>query len=130
MIDQQLLESAKIIRKAFLKSKTELGGYEKEVKGLVEFLKTKVESIKNLKKNIKKEIKSKEDIEAFSRKVVKEIEEIETEEKRIQKKIDKINLEMEQLSRDEGILYTTIKERYPELNMEEIISEIHQYLED
>ena len=130
MIDKQLLESAKIIRRTFLKSKVELSGYEKEVKELVTFLKQKVKSIEVLKKNIRKEIKSKQDIETFSRKVVQEIEEIELEEKRIEKKINKINLEMEQLARDEQILYQTIKERYPDLTLEQIISEIHQNLED
>lgn len=130
MIDEQLVQGAVIIRKTFLRLKKELNTYQKDVSDMVNFLKEKIKIIEQIKKNELKNLKSRDEVSEVTRKIVSEIEQIEIEEKRLQSKIKKINVEMEKLSKDEGILYNTIKGRYPELTDEEIIRQIHQRLEN
>lgn len=130
MIDEQLLQGAVIIRKTFLRLKRELNTYQGDVSHMVNFLQEKIKTIQAIKKDELKNLRSREEVAVVTKKIVDEIDQIELEEKKLQNKINKINVEMERLTKDEGILYNTIKERYPELSDEEIIKEIHQKLEN
>lgn len=130
MIDEQLLQGAVIIRKTFLKLRKELNVYQTDVAKMVKFLKEKIKIIEQIKKNELRNLKSRDEISVVTKKIIDEVDQIELEEKKLQTKINKINIEMEKLSKDEGILYNTIKERYSELTDEEIIKEIHQKLEN
>ncbi len=130
MIDTQLIESAQNIRKTFLKLGKELNNYQGDVKKLVEFLQEKLSYLEQYNNKNVKNIKNDDDISKVTKDILSQIEEIEVAEKRIQTKINKINKELEQLNKDEQILYQTIKERYPEMTDEQIIKEIHQNLEN
>ncbi len=130
MIDSQLIESAKNIRRNFLKLNRELDGYQKDVRELIEFLQSKIRYLEKDAKGKVKTIKDNDGIAQITKEIIGEIEEIELEEKKLHKKISKINEEMEKLSKDEEILYQTIKERYPQLTEKQIIEEIHKMLEN
>lgn len=126
MIDEQLLQGAIIIRRTFLRLTNELSHYQKDVKDLISFLQEKSKKILEIKENGLNRIKTHEEISVVTKKILDEIEQIETEEKRLHSKINRINIEMEKISEDEGVLYNTIKERYPELTDDDIIKEIRQ----
>ena len=129
MIDNQLLESAKYIRKEFLLLKTELNSYQDEVKGLGEFLLKKVEELTKYKDDVIQKIKTKDEIRIVTEHILKNIQEIEDEEKNINKIVDIINKKIDKLKNDELVLYNTIKDRYPKMTDDEIKKEIHSFIE-
>jgi chromosome segregation ATPase len=128
MIDLQLIESARQIRKKFLKLTKQLDSYRDEVKILINFLQEKMTFFEKYKDDKVKTIKDKTDIAEVTKEITSKIEEIEVEELKIQKKIQSINEELEKLRQDEEILYKTIKERYPDLSDDQIVKEIHSNL--
>jgi predicted Rossmann fold nucleotide-binding protein DprA/Smf involved in DNA uptake len=130
MIDQQLIDSAKYIRRDFLKLTRGLDKYQEEVKELANFLLSKVEEIKNYNDTIIKKIKNKDDISKVTQHLLSEIGEIENREKIISDVIEKINIELEKIKNDELVLYNTIKERYPDIEEKEILRQIHSQLDE
>jgi len=128
MIDNQLIESAKNIRKTFLRMTNQLSVYETEVKDLINFLQEKIQILQNYNNNDVRKMKTNEDLNKVTKSILKEIEEIEAAEQKLQNKIGKINKEIEKLSNEEVVLYKTIKERYPNLSDVEIKREIQQNL--
>ena len=130
MIDVQLIESARIIRKKFLKLTKEINLYQDEVKNLVVFLQEKMKALEEYRDKEVKKIKTKEDVPVVAKEILKEVEEIEVAELQLQKKLKKVNEEMEKLSKDEEILYQTLKNRYPELSDTELKNEIQKYLDN
>jgi chromosome segregation ATPase len=128
MIDNQLLESAKYIRKEFLILKSELDSYQDEVKGLGEFLLKKVEELTKYKDEVIQKIKTKDEIKVVTEHVLKNIQEIEDHEKTINRKVDIINKKIDKLKSDELTLYKTIKDRYPNMKDEEIKNEIQSVI--
>lgn len=130
MIDVQLIESARMIRKKFLKLTKEINLYQDEVKNLVNFLQEKMKALEEYRDKEVKKIKTKEDVPIVAKEILKEVEEIEVAELQLQKKLKKVNEEMEKLSKDEEILYQTLKNRYPELSDTELKNEIQKYLDN
>jgi chromosome segregation ATPase len=128
MIDNQLLESAKYIRKEFLLLKTELDSYQEEVKGLGEFLLRKVDELTKYKDDVVQKIKTKDEIKVVTEHILKNIQEIEDEEKNINRKVDIINKKIDKLKNEEIILYKTIKDRYPKMTDDEIKKEIYSFI--
>lgn len=130
MIDNQLIESAKLIRREFVKISNSLNNYHDDIKNLANFYFKKVDELKSYNKDVVKKIKTKDDLNKATLHILKEIESIEVEEKRLSNKVEKLNLELEKLSRDESILYETIKSRYPDLSDQQIIEEIRPHLDN
>jgi chromosome segregation ATPase len=128
MIDQQLIDSAKYIRKNFVDLTNTLSLYREDVKNLADFLKQKIEEIRKYNEETIKKMKSKEQLGVITEHLIKELNSIEDEEKKLHKKVEGINKELEKLKAEEQILYKTIKERYPEMTDQQIIKEIHQHL--
>lgn len=128
MIDSQLLESARMIRKNFLKLNRDLLNYEDEIRGLVSFLEEKIKILSTDTTNKIKSMKDKSELSNVTKDIVKQIEDIEVEEKKLQKKVSKINSEMERLQKEEILLYDTIKKRYPNLSDNEILQQIQKNL--
>lgn len=128
MIDSQLLESARMIRKNFLKLNRDLLNYEDEIRGLVSFLEEKIKILSTDTTNKIKSMKDKSELSNVTKDIVKQIEDIEVEEKKLQKKVSKINSEMERLQKEEILLYDTIKQRYPNLSDNEILQQIQKNL--
>ena len=129
MIDKQLIESAKSIRKEFLKISNSLNNYHDDVKNLADFYFKKVEELKSYNKDHIKKIRSKEDLDKVTKHLVQEIELIEVEERKLSDKVQKLNLALEKLNKDENILYETIKSRYPNLSDDQIVKEIQSHLD-
>jgi len=129
MIDKQIIDSAKIIRKEYLETTKNVQDYESDLKRLVKFLKEKMENLEKLKNIQLKKGKEQEQVDNIFADVLKELNSIEEEEKRLSNKIKKMNESLDKLKRDELALYTTIKERYPKLSDDQIKKEIHKYLE-
>jgi chromosome segregation ATPase len=129
MIDKQLIESAKSIRKEFIKISNSLNNYHDDVKNLADFYFKKVEELKSYNKDHIKKIRSKEDLDKVTKHLVQEIELIEVEERKLSDKVEKLNLDLEKLNKDENILYETIKSRYPDLSDDQIVKEIQSHLD-
>jgi len=81
MIDQQLIDSAKYIRKNFVNLSDKLTIYRDDVKNLADFLFRKVEDIKKYNEETIKTMKSKEELVVVTQHLLKEIQSIEEEEK-------------------------------------------------
>ena len=128
MIDSQLIESAKYIRKEYLSSYRELLKYEDDIKNLSKFLFNKVDELKTYNDDIVRNIKTKDDIAKVSSYLISEIQTIEDEEKKLTKKVSDINGKLEKLRSDEQMLYQSIKNRYPDLSDEDMSKEIHSHL--
>ena len=130
MIDQQLIESAKQIRKRYLMAMSDLGIYEQDVRNLANFLQEKSKVFEKIKDVELKKKPSKEELEKVTRLIVDEITTIENEEQKIIKKVESINVEMGKLRKEEEILYQTIKKRYPKLSDKQMKEEIQSYLQE
>lgn len=130
MIDEHLLESARIIRNNFTRMSRELENYTGDIKKLVNYLEEKIVILKTDTTNKIKALKDKSELPELTKTIIREIEDIELEEKKLQKKVSKINEEMEKLQKEEEILYQTIKQKYPELTDNEIIKQIHRNLDN
>lgn len=128
MIDNQLIESAKLIRREFIKISNSLSNYHDDIKNLANFYFKKVDELKSYNKDVVKKIKTKDDLNKVTLHILKEIESIETEEKRLSNKVEKLNQDLEKLRRNETILYETIKTRYPNLTDQQIVEEIKPHL--
>jgi hypothetical protein len=130
MIDGQLLNSAREIRKKYLSIMSDLSDYEKEIKNLSNFLLEKAEVFKNIQErdlNIKG---SKEELLKITNKIVSEIQNIEDEEIKITKRVEFLNEGLNKLKIEEDNLYKTIKNRYPSLTDNQIVSEINNVIKD
>ena len=111
MIDQQLIESAKQIRKRYIKAMSNLGIYEQDVRNLANFLQEKSKVFEKIQNVELKKKPSKEELEKVTRLIVDEITSIENEEQKILKKVESINVEIDKLQKEEEVLYKTIKKR-------------------
>ncbi len=130
MIDRQLLQSAREIRKKYLSIMGDLSDYEKEIKKLSNFLLEKAEVFKNMNEKDLNQKGSKDQLLVITQKIVNEIQEIENEEEKISKRIELLNEGLLKLQQEEEVLYQTIKKRYPSLSDEKIKSEVSDTIKD
>jgi len=130
MIDRQLLQSAREIRKKYLSIMGDLSDYEKEIKKLSNFLLEKAEVFKNMNEKDLNQKGSKDQLLVITQKIVNEIQEIEKEEEKISKRIESLNEGLVKLQQEEEVLYQTIKKRYPNLSDEKIKSEVSDTIKD
>jgi chromosome segregation ATPase len=130
MIDRQLLQSAREIRKKYLSIMGDLSDYEKEIKKLSNFLLEKAEVFKNMNEKDLNQKGSKDQLLVITQKIVNEIQEIEKEEEKISKRIESLNEGLVKLQEEEEVLYQTIKQRYPNLSDEKIKSEVSNAIKD
>jgi hypothetical protein len=129
MIDSHFIESAKIIRKKFIKTNSNLDNYHNEIQNLLKFLTEKIEIFKKIEEKEFKNKPTKEEIERISKMVLVEISSIESKQVEISKNIDSLNQEILKLQEEEEFLYKKIKERYPKYSDEEIKEQIQSNLE-
>ena len=128
MIDEQLIESAKTIRREYLRLSSVLLGYQDEVRELAGFLFGKVDELKSFNEERVKKAKTKDDLKKVTDHIIHEIDLIEAEERKLQAKVERINEEMERLRKEEEVLYATIRERHPKLTDEQIVTEVRSHL--
>jgi heme oxygenase len=130
MIDEQLILSAREIKKKYIKALDSLSIYEKDIKNIVEFLKEKAKNLEIIQDVELKKKAGKEELARITKLIVEELTQIEDEEKRLLKRIESINSEIQNLQKEEQLLYSTIKKRYPKLTDDEIIKEIQRNLKN
>jgi len=128
MIDQQLIESAKQIRKKYVEIIKEINFHEDDLRELASFLQTKMSEFKRIHEEEFKNKPSQAEVDRITKLVVSEIEDMEVKEGRIKKRFEHLNDELEKLQVEEKLLENTIKERYPSMTTEEIKLEIHKHL--
>ena len=128
MIDQQLIESAKQIRKKYVEIIKEINFHEDDLRELASFLQTKMSEFKRIHDEEFKKKPSQAEVDRITKLVVSEIEDMEVKESRIKKRFEHLNDELEKLQVEEKLLENTIKERYPSMTTEEIKLEIHKHL--
>jgi hypothetical protein len=130
MIDNNLLQTAREIRKKYLSIMSDLSLYEKEVKRLSDFLLEKAKVFKDINEKDLNEKGSKEQLLIITQKIVNEIQEIENEETKITERVGLLNEGLVKLQKEEEFLYQTIKKRYPDLSDENMKSEVSIAIKD
>jgi flagellar capping protein FliD len=130
MIDKQLIESAKIIRREFLTLSRNLDEYQDDVKNLGFFLQSKASELESYSEKNLKRLSSRDDLDKVVKHILSEVESIEEEEKKLSKKVSDINDKIEKLRKDEIKLYETIKHRYPSLSDDQISKEVQSQLDE
>ncbi len=130
MIDNQLIESAKIIRTNYLNAMKNLNSYETDVRKLANFLTEKMKSLETIKNVELKKKPNKEHLAEVTKKLAEDLGAIEDEEQKLLKKVESINKDILKLQKEEEILYKTIKQRYPTLSDDEIRRQIQSHLKE
>jgi hypothetical protein len=128
MIDQNLIESAKIIRNEFISLSSLLDKYQDDAKNLSDFFYKVVKELEDYNKNEVSNIKSNKDVEGVKIYLIGKMSELEVESIKLTSKIDPINKKIENLKRDELQLYEAIKKKYPDLSDDDMKKEIHSKL--
>lgn len=129
MIDRQYVESAKYIRSEFLSLNKELSAHEEDLRKLSDFLFKKIDELKDYRDTVISKMKTREDLTTITAHLMKEIVSIEDEEKRINSKVDKLNVKLEKLKESEKNLFSSIRDRYPDMSDDQIRKEIQSHLE-
>ena len=130
MIDPYFIESAKRIRKNFLKTDSDLTNYHIEIKNLLKFLDEKVKALKNIEDNEFRNKPSKEEVERVAKLIMDEIHSIEKEQRNLAKRVNILNDDILLIQKEEELLYKKIKERYPNYTDDQIREEIQDNLEE
>ena len=124
MIDDFLLQSAVNIRRKYLKVTNNLKLYEDKAKELVSILETTISKLNELNSSNNNTTSSDDKVEGLL-KILKDVDE---ESLRLKYIIDPINKNIEELSKEEVVLYNTIIVKYIDLSDDEIIKEIQNRL--
>jgi len=120
MIEESLIESARLIKNRFNSLNKTLELYENDVKTLATYFFKISDDLKNI------EDTKKDTIESIRDKVMVKLNDLELESNKVCDKINNVNTEMEKLKKEELDLYKIIKKRYPSLSDDEIKIEIQR----
>lgn len=120
VIDQSIIESALRIRAEYFKATDKVVTYENDVKKLSDYL-VKVASELTDYNNTQTKNVSIEDTKKY---LLGKMDEIDGESKSLLSKITPLNEKIESLRIEWDILYAKIKEKYPDISDEIIISEL------
>jgi uncharacterized protein with gpF-like domain len=126
MIQEIFLKRAKNIRQEYLNVRYDIDSYEKNIKNLLNSLEEKAGSLNELK--IKLDENKITDPELAKSQLLKIIMDIETEVNSNENYILNLNKSIDSLKEEESSLFRDIKQRYPELNDDEIKSEVQEYI--
>jgi hypothetical protein len=122
MIENSIIESAKLIRFEFNKLMQKLTDQQKDFTILAESFIRASEELKDIEKSLT----NKDTIETIKEKAMSKLNPIDIESQAIIKKISDINTTLEKLRKEESDLYKTIKKRYPTISDLEIREEIER----
>lgn len=120
MIEESLIESARLIKNRFNSLNNTLELYETDVKKLATYFFKISDDLKNI------EATKKDTLESIRDKVMSKLNDLEMESNKVCEKIGCVNIEMEKLKKEELDLYKVIKKRYPSLSDNEIKIEIQK----
>jgi len=121
MIDQALIDSARMIKNEFESLNSILEMYETDVMKMANNFFKVSEDLKNIESTIKDD-----SIDSIKKKVLDMLTSLEDESSIIGDKVDEINIKLEKLKKEEITLYNVIKRRYPTLSDEEIKIDIQK----
>lgn len=125
MIHKKYLEQSLRIRKDFVKTDDELLSIVNDLKKINESIQSTLAEL------VKIRDKSSEfDNDTFNKEVLKKLEEFEQQAKMIEDLYKPINDKMESLKKEESKLYETLVKKYPQLNEEDIVKTVHNYLRE
>lgn len=125
MISKRFINQGIKIREDFLNINKKLNYILDDIKRTAK----KMEGYKNDFINFSENMEDFPDLDTAKKAVLDKLTEADAESKRLAKKYEPINKELESLKKQEESLYTTIKETYPDLSDDDIISEFEPYIE-
>jgi uncharacterized protein YdcH (DUF465 family) len=125
IIDSHYIESAIKIRKEYLGLNKELEMCSSKIKEISNLLMSETEMLDELKDNLSKYKTPEEAQEA----IFEKLNDIDKHTKKINNIYNPINKKIEELEKQEYILYSNICRAYPELSQAQIIEEINNALE-
>lgn len=123
MINQNLLDSAVNIRRKYLKVSNNMDLYHRRSKEIIEVLEKSINELEELSKRGDNTTS-----ENMVKEIMKVIAEVEQEGNKLKELTDPMNKEIEKLQKEEQELYRIIKEKYPDLEYEAMINQIHTRL--
>ncbi len=118
MINEQFLSSAVIIRKKYLNLNSSLSEYREKISGVQKDLEKISEDLSKINDYTEEKLK----------KMISFFDLLELEAEKLLSIVEPLNNELEQLSKDEFILYENMCKKYPNLTEQEIIDEVHERL--
>jgi uncharacterized phage infection (PIP) family protein YhgE len=124
VIDQRYIDTAIRIRKEFLSMNEKLIDVSSDIKNVLGKLSEENDNLSNIDKNLQSYDKS-----TAEKLILDKLMDMEKEANRLAKIYEPINKKIEELRKEEELLYDKIREMYPDLSDEEIVSEIHPFLE-
>ncbi len=127
MISKIYIDAAIQIRDEFLDTSNKLSLYEKELSGISSKIEKNIKSLLSLKEDI---LSTSTDLnkEEVNKKILLEMELIESEGDKYSKLITPLSDKIEELHKREDALYNDIKERYPKMSDDDIITELRKYI--
>lgn len=120
MIEESIIESARLIKNEFNRLNEILTTYESDVKSLADSFFKLSDELTNLNVDDGDSIEKIRDI------VLNKLSELELESNLVTDRIDDINNQMEKLKKEELDLYKVIKNRYPSISDDEIKIELQK----
>jgi hypothetical protein len=115
-IDQFFIDSAKKIRKEFLRLNKELDKYQKDVTNLSDYFKKTATELEKYQQTLNKNM----NVEKAKSYIIEKLNSVEIESKKISNKITPINEAIEKLRNEELILYKSIKQKYPTISDDDL----------
>lgn len=125
IISKQYIDTAINIRREFVNLNSKLDNILNDLKDVADKLGNENDNLKKINTDL-----GKFDKETSKDMIISKLLDMEKEANRLSKVYEPINDRIEQLKRDEENLYLNIKNKYPNLSDEEIVSEIRPFIED
>lgn len=120
MIENSLVENARLIRLEFTNLLKELNIYEKDFKKLAASFTETAEELKIISETVEK----KDTLKTIQDRAMAKLHPLEIETNSITTKMSVINEKLERLRKEESDLYNIIKKRYPSYSDEDMKREI------
>jgi len=127
MIDSKYLESGLRIKNESEKALLLINKEEKKLKDINEKLVNITKELEEMGKDIEKKYNSPEDAKID---IFKKLNDIEVQSARLNKALEPLNKKMESLRKEEDHLWNTVKERYPNMEEDDIVKEFQNYIKN
>lgn len=124
MISKQYIDAAVLIREEFLQTSKELTEYEKELGDISKLIQKNIDSLAN----IKTDLNPTQSPQEIHDKIMSEMDLIEKQGEKYTKLIKPLSDKIEELQKREVSLYNNIREKYPNLSDDQIISELRNWI--
>jgi chromosome segregation ATPase len=126
MIQEIFLRKAFNIRKEYLNIRRNIDSYEENVRNLLNNLQSKAEDLNILKEKL--DSNKINDPESAKNELLKIMIELEDDINQNDKYITNLNAKIEDLKEQEQSLFRDIKQRYPDINNNDIKKQVQDYI--